>query len=63
LFAAIDEMRGIERQAQTLTRTARRNRARRQVGTWPEKAPMQIETTVSTVDIGPVRPFDDIEPW
>ncbi|WP_197488432.1 Mu transposase C-terminal domain-containing protein, partial [Methylomonas koyamae] len=63
LFAAIDEMREIERKAETLTRTARRNRTRRQLGSKLERESSQIENTTSTVDIGPVRPFDDIEAW
>jgi putative transposase len=63
LFAAIDEMREIERKAETLTRTARRNRTRRQMDSKSESASTQAETPTSTVDIGPVRPFDDIEPW
>jgi len=65
LFAAIDEMREIERQAQTLTRTARRNRTRR---TTPHDAAATVEqrtarAPASPVGSGPVRPFDDIEPW
>ena len=63
LFAAIDEMREIERKAETLTRTARRNRTRRQIDSKSESASTQAETPAPTVDIGPVRPFDDIEPW
>ena len=63
LFAAIDEMREIERKAETLTRTARRNRTRRQIGSKAESVSTQADTPVSIVDIGPVRPFDDIEPW
>ncbi len=56
-------MREIERKAETLTRTARRNRTRRQLGSKLERESSQIENTTSTVDIGPVRPFDDIEAW
>ena len=63
LFAAIDEMREIERKAETLTRTARRNRTRRQIDSKSDSATTQAETPAPTVDIGPVRPFDDIEPW
>jgi putative transposase len=63
LFAAIDEMREIERKAETLTRTARRNRTRRKIDSNPGGEPTQAETPVSTADAGPVRPFDDIEPW
>jgi putative transposase len=63
LFAAIDEMRDIERKAKALTRTARRNRTRRQIALKPESAATPAERSTSTVDIGPVRPFDDIELW
>jgi putative transposase len=63
LFAAIDEMREIERKAETLTRTARRNRTRRHMDSKPESATAQAETPAPAAVIGPVRPFDDIEPW
>jgi len=70
LFAAIDEMRAIEHEAETLTRTARRNRTRRQGDSMPARAlgaqtvaPTSPEPAASAVAIGPVRPFDDIEPW
>jgi putative transposase len=63
LFAAIDEMREIERKAETLTRTARRNRTRRQMHSKPDSGSTQADTPASTVDIGPVRPFEDIELW
>ena len=70
LFAAIDEMRAIEREAETLTRTARRARARRPVDSMPRRAPgtqdgtpTPPEPAASAVDLGPVCPFDDIEPW
>ena len=63
LFAAVDEMRKIERKAGTLTRTARRNRTRRHMDSKPESATAQAETPAPAAVIGPVRPFDDIEPW
>jgi putative transposase len=63
LFAAIDEMRDIERKAKALTRTARRNRTRRQIDLKPENAATPAERSTSTVDVGPVFPFDDIELW
>lgn len=70
LFAAIDEMRAIEHEAETLTRTARRNRTRRQGDSTPARAPgaqtvapTLPEPAASAVAIGSVRPFDDIEPW
>ena len=63
LFAAIDEMRTIEHKAERLTRTARRNRTRRQADARSEQAPTQAEVPTSTVDIGPVHPFEDIESW
>ena len=65
LFAAIDEMREIERQAQTLTRTARRNRTRRQAQ-HDATATVEHRTALapaSPAAPGPVRPFDDIELW
>jgi putative transposase len=69
LFAAIDEMREIERKAETLTRTARRNRTRHPADPKAVRAPTQAGTPMSSeeptsmVDGGPVHPFDDIEPW
>jgi putative transposase len=63
LFAAIDEMREIERKAGTLTRTARRNRTRHAIDSKSESVATQAETPASTVDIGPANPFEDIEPW
>ena len=68
LFAAIDEMRAIEREAETLTRTARRNRTRRAAvpATGPApSAPWVTATDSATagIGVGPVRPFDDIESW
>jgi putative transposase len=63
LFAAIDEMREIERKAEALTRTARRNRTRRPVDSEPESALTQTGMPTSAVDTGTARPFDDIEPW
>ena len=68
LFAAIDEMRVIERAAETLTRTARRNRTRRAAvpATGPApSAPWVAATDSATagIGVGPVRPFDDIESW
>ncbi len=68
LFAAIEEMRAIEREAATLTRTARRNRTRRAVGPATARAPEapSVAPTGSApvrIDASPVRPFDDIESW
>lgn len=68
LFAAIEEMRAIEREAATLTRTARRNRTRRAVGPVTAQAPEapSVAPTGSApgrIDASPVRPFDDIESW
>jgi putative transposase len=59
LFAAVDEMRAIEREAARLTRHARRNRTRRPV-------PPPVEAlSASHPDRGgdPPRPFDDVEEW
>ncbi len=63
LFAAIDEMREIEREAGVLTRTARRNRTRRKTGSDSAGGTPQAELPIPATDVGPARPFDDIEPW
>jgi putative transposase len=65
LFTAIDELRTIERQALSLTRSARRNRTRRQA---QHDAVAPVERTTphapaAPAATGPVRPFDDIEQW
>ncbi len=65
LFAAIEEMREIEREAARLTRSARRDRTRRLGRTTPA-APLTEEgdmEPVHTVGEEPSRPFDDIESW
>ena len=62
LFAAIDEMREIERKSETLTRTARRNRTRRKTDSVKPDA-ISTETPSSIANIGPARPFEDIESW
>lgn len=65
LFAAIDEMRTIERNAETLTRTARRTRARNQANSIPKHEKQQEPAATpptSTFDIELIHPFDDIEP-
>jgi putative transposase len=66
LFAAIDEMREIERNAETMTRTARRNRTRRQAVLTSEN-PVNQKQTPPTPNpqeyTGPVSPFEDIELW
>jgi putative transposase len=61
LFAAIDEMREIERNAETMTRTARRNRTRRQAVLTSENPPNQKSALPEYP--GLVSPFEDIEPW
>ena len=65
LFEAVEEMREIERQAHTLTRTARRNRNRRKVAQTAESSAeyKKVPAPGSPVALGPVPPFDDIEPW
>lgn len=73
LFAAIDELHAIEREAATLTRTARRNRTRRQAGTAlanpggsAATTPAALSGPASVFDadnMSPARPFDDIEAW
>lgn len=64
LFAAIDEMREIERKSEALTRTARRNRARRKNHSMKtENASIPAKRPAEIASIGSVRPFEDIEPW
>jgi hypothetical protein len=62
LFAAVEEMRAAEREATRLTRSARRDRARRHAARI-EPAP----AIVTTKPVGPPDeappPFDDIEQW
>ena len=64
LFSAIDEMREIERKSEALTRTARRNRARRKNDSMKtENASIPAKRPAEIASIGSVRPFEDIEPW
>jgi putative transposase len=63
IFAAIDEMREIERKSEALTRTARRNRARRKIDSTKPNEGVDSETSFSVANIGPAKPFEDIEPW
>jgi putative transposase len=63
LFAAIDEMREIERKSETLTRTARRNRTRRKIDSTKPNEGVDSETPSAVANTGPARPFEDIEPW
>ena len=63
LFTAIDEMREIERKAETLTRTARRNRTRRKTDSTKSGESVNSQTPSVLTNIGPARPFEDIEPW
>ena len=75
IFAAIDEMREIERTAATTTRTMRRARARRanlrliasgcpDAGTASNERRVEVErpTPREVAPLGPARPFD-IEEW
>lgn len=69
LFAAIEEMRTIECNAKTLTRTARRNRTRRQTEArfeptiTPHETPISLKQTDLVTVTVPVLPFEDIEQW
>jgi putative transposase len=63
IFAAIDELRHIEHEAQTLTRTMRRNRARRQIEPTPIKRTQPNQQKIAVTPIGKVSLFDDIEQW
>jgi putative transposase len=63
LFAAVEEMRAIERDASRLTRAARRNRARRPA---PASLPAPADPPPAGGRAGEhaaPRPFDDIEQW
>jgi len=60
LFAAIDELRSIERNAKTITRGMRRNRSRHHVESVEFTQPTQ-KTIV--VPIEKITRFDDIEVW
>jgi putative transposase len=62
LFAAIDELRNIECEAKTLTRSMRRNRARRQVKLKTAKPTKSAQKTI-IVPIDKIKLFDDIETW
>jgi putative transposase len=57
LFAAIDEMREIERKSETLTRTTRRNRTRRKIDSTKPDEGVVSETPSVVANTGPVRPF------
>jgi putative transposase len=73
LFAAVEEMRAVERDAVRLTRGARRDRARRAAAPPVPAAPPAGAPLAPSVaeglaagmaeDPGPPRPFDDIEQW
>ena len=62
LFAAIEEMRAIEREATRLTRSARRDRTRRRRAQVEIVAATISTTSLEQRDVIP-RPFDDIEQW
>lgn len=66
LFAAVEEMRTIERQATHLTRTMRRNRVRRRSRPLPRpsepaSAPATADRESALAEIP--YPFDDLEEW
>ena len=66
LFAAIEEMRAVEREATSLTRAARRNRARQMSRPVPPPAqptPDRATTGSESPDADVLRPFDDLEEW
>lgn len=64
LFAAVEEMRGIEASAKTSTRSARRNQARRASLRVVEDAKVRPapEASSAPIPLGPVAPFD-VEEW
>jgi putative transposase len=72
LFAAVEEMRAAERNAARLTRSARRDRARRAGAPYLPAAPPSAEPATRPVtgeaaamdrETELPRPFDDIEQW
>ncbi len=72
LYAAVEEMRAVEREAARLTRSARRDRARRDAAPGlpaapPKAAPaatgLANTETVLKPEARPPQPFDDIEQW
>ncbi|MDN3562853.1 Mu transposase C-terminal domain-containing protein [Paeniroseomonas aquatica] len=72
LYAAVGEMRAMEREATRLTRSARRDRARRDAAPGlpaapptaaPAAAGLASTETVLEPEAGPPQPFDDIEQW
>jgi putative transposase len=75
LYAAVEEMRAAEREAARLTRSARRDRARRDAAPGlpaapPRVAPALAETAIAAMaapeqatDTATLLPFDDIEQW
>ncbi len=62
LFAAIEELRSIERKAETLTRSMRRNRAKRKIESTFTTS-IQATQKATKVPINKIKPFDDIETW
>jgi len=62
IFAAVEEMRAIEREATRLTRSARRDRTRR-CRAQVDSAPETIMTEPPEQSDAVPRPFDDIEQW
>ena len=56
-------MREIERKAETLTRRACRNRTRRKNDSTKPGESVNNQTSSVLTNIGPARPFEDIEPW
>ena len=62
LFAAIDELRSIERKAEALTRSMRRNRTRRQSES-KSAIPTHTAQKVMIVPTDKIKAFDDIEAW
>ena len=66
LFAAIEEMRAVEREATSLTRAARRNRARQMSRPVPPPAqptPDRATTGSESPGADVLCPFDDLEEW
>lgn len=63
LFAAIEELRKIETEAKTLTRSMRRNRTRRQIGSKISDSAITPAIKVATIPADTIKPFENIEEW
>lgn len=63
IFAAIEELRHIEHEAKTLTRSMRRNRTRRQANPTKPLQSVKPSQKAITMPLEKIKRFDDIEVW